>query len=178
LYSPAIPEISETGYLFWRLDKTRGNHSFAYESGIMQSTNTLQRMRDEQALVTLMENVIKAFNEMDIDKLLSLHTETVILMEPGMPIIQGKEKIRKLFHKLFRKEMVMQLFYAIHEVECSGSLGFVRGQVIKTITAEKSSESETGKFICICQKQSDGRWLRTHVIVNGDADVNWTAKMN
>ena len=143
------------------------------------STNTMMINRNEQALLSLMDNTLEAFNTMDLEKLLSLHSDNVILMEPNMPAIEGKDKIRQLFNKMQKKNIDLELAYFIDEVKVSGTLGFVRGQVIKT-TIENgiADEPHAGKFICICQKQSNRQWVRTHVIVNSDdADVNWSEKI-
>ena len=115
------------------------------------------------------DEVITALNALDLDKLLSLHTDNIILMEPNMPTITGKAEVMQLFKKFQQQKLVYKLSYSIDELEVFGQRAFVRGQVVKQITQnDQSPVMETGKFITLSQKQDDGRWLRTHVMVNND----------
>lgn len=124
---------------------------------------------DEAAVRQLHDEVIAALNAHDVDKLLSLHTDNIILMEPDMPTITGKAEVIQLFKKFQQQKLVYKLSYTIHELEVFEKRAFVRGQVIKHITQnDETPVTETGKFITLSQKQDDGRWLRTHVMVNND----------
>ena len=124
---------------------------------------------DEAAVRQLHDEVIAALNALDLDKLLSLHTDNIILMEPDMPTITGKTEVMQLFKKFQEQKLVYKLSYTIDELEVFGERAFVRGQVTKQITQNNQSPiRETGKFITLSKKQDDGRWLRTHVMVNND----------
>jgi len=124
---------------------------------------------DEAAVRQLHDEVIAALNALDLDKLLSLHTDNIILMEPDMPTITGKAEVMQLFKKFQEQKLVYKLSYTINELEVFGERAFVRGQVTKQITQNNQSPiRETGKFITLSKKQDDGRWLRTHVMVNND----------
>jgi len=90
-------------------------------------------------------------------------------MEPDMPAITGKAEVMQLFKKFQEQKLVYKLSYTIDELEVFGERAFVRGQVTKQITQNNQSPiRETGKFITLSKKQDDGRWLRTHVMVNND----------
>ena len=124
---------------------------------------------DETAVRQLHDEVIASFNALDLDKLLSLHTDNIILMEPDMPTIIGKAEVTQLFKKFQQQKLVIKLSYTIHELEVFGRRAFVRGQVIKQVRHNNEAPiHETAKFITLSQKQDDGRWLRTHVMVNHD----------
>ena len=124
---------------------------------------------DEAAVLRLHDEVISSFNTLNLDKLLSLHTDNIILMEPDMPSITGKAEVIQLFKKFKQQNLVFKLSYTIQELEVFGKRAFVRGQVIKQIMQNNETPAqETGKFITLSQKQDDGTWLRTHVIVNND----------
>jgi uncharacterized protein (TIGR02246 family) len=125
--------------------------------------------QDERAIKSLLGEVIYAFNTGDLEKLLSFHTDDVILMEPHMPLIRGKQKIRSLFEDMKRKNVLLKLKCEIEELEIVQDRAFVRGNVIKRILKSGSfARDEKGKFICLLKKQTNGEWLRTHVIVNSD----------
>lgn len=124
---------------------------------------------DETAIRSLMDEVLACFNKADLEKLLSLHTDDIILMEPNMPLIKGKQQVRELFAALKAQKINMHLAFHIDELEVMGERAFVRGQVFKTVIQEDTISGDIGKFICLLQKQPDGNWLRTHVIVNSDS---------
>ena len=130
-------------------------------------TNTANH--DEHAVIKLHEEVLSAFNTLNLEKLLSLHTDNIILMEPNMPAIQGKQEIIQLFEKFQKHKIELKLSFKIQELEVFGERAFVRGQVMKTTVQQFGQPvMDIGKFISLSQKQKDGTWLRTHVIVNSD----------
>jgi uncharacterized protein (TIGR02246 family) len=125
--------------------------------------------KDVMAVWALHEEVLASFNALDMEKLLSLHTDNIILMEPGMPTITGKKEVIRLFEKFRKQSIALNLSYKIDELEVFGEMAFVRGQVIKTSSQNNEVPvTETGKFITLSRKQKDGTWLRSHVIVNGN----------
>jgi len=127
---------------------------------------------DETAIQHLLSKVVEALNEGDMEKLLSLHTDDVILMENNMPLVQGKERIKQMFAGFEKASLVQKITFETRELEVNGNWSFVRGAVTisKTETGKKV-EQATGKFICLLKKQANGQWLRTHVIVNSDGSV-------
>ncbi|HEY6977871.1 MAG TPA: SgcJ/EcaC family oxidoreductase [Chitinophagaceae bacterium] len=127
---------------------------------------------DEIAVRKLHDEVVTSFNTLDVDKLLSLHSDDIILMEPNMQTIRGKEEIKKLFKKLKQQAITLKLSFNIYEMEVFGERAFVRGQVIKTTIQNNKPVHESGKFITLSRKQKDGSWLRTHVIANSDMPID------
>jgi len=119
---------------------------------------------DEAALRKLHDEILCAFNSRDLDKLLSLYSDNIILMEPDMPAITGKDEVIQLFKKFQQQKLVYKLDYTIEKLEVFGKTAFVHVQVMKQI-AQSHEEQEAGKFITLSQKQDDGRWLM-HAIVN------------
>ena len=81
---------------------------------------------DEMAIRRLHEEVVASFNSLNLEKLLSLHADNIILMEPGMPLISGKQEMKKLFNRFRREHIVLKLFFNIREVEVFGKRAFVR----------------------------------------------------
>ena len=124
---------------------------------------------DQYAVRQLHEEIIESFNTRDAKRLLSLHTDDIILMEQNMPHLVGKDELSKWFNKLKSGMIDFELFFNILEIEIIGEGAFVRGQVIKTTIANGKPIHITGKFISLLKKQTDGRWLRTHVMAKTDA---------
>ena len=77
----------------------------------------------------------------------------------------------KLLERLKNKASRLYLSYIMEELEVFGNRAFLRGQVIKTTIQDNNITEEVGKFITLSQKQADGKWLRTHVIVNSDERI-------
>ena len=111
---------------------------------------------DEIAVLRLHDEVLSAFNALDLEKLLYLHTDNIILMEPDIPIISGKKEVIQLFEKFKKLNIVLKLSFTIHELEIFGDRAFVRGQVIKTtIQNNEMPVKDVGKFITLSKKQDD-----------------------
>ncbi|HZG24210.1 MAG TPA: DUF4440 domain-containing protein [Chitinophagaceae bacterium] len=128
---------------------------------------------DEAAIIRLLGEVAECFNSGNIDKIISLHTDDVILMESNMPLLQGKPAVRAFLDKSFNEfktmGMLVQLDFNIAEIEVLLPRAFVRGQVVVTKTiAGKEPVELKGKFFCLFAKQADGSWLRSHIISNTD----------
>lgn len=129
---------------------------------------------DEQAIHRLHDNVMAAFHQFDLEKLLALHTEDMTVMEHHHHPLIGKGEIRPVFTKAFgffkRSTTLINLDFKIHDVEVSGNRAFARGEVTKiTQDREGKPKEEIGKYLCLFKKQSDGNWLRSHVMANNDA---------
>src|SRR5215475_4919309 len=93
----------------------------------------VQTKPDDEAMIRdLLDKIVIAFNNNDIETLLSMHSDDVILMDPGMPLIQGKKRIREMFAGFAKRDLHIQLAYDLHEVEADDRLAFVRGTVYKT----------------------------------------------
>jgi len=133
-----------------------------------------KKLSDKEKIIFLLSEVVQSFKTRDLQKLLSLHTDDVIVMEPDRPAIVGMPEVKKVFSAAFqnlkRKNISFQLAFKLIEMEIWGDRAFVRGQVIKeTVNEMNEPEKENGKFICIFKKQTDESWLRSHVMANFDA---------
>ena len=137
---------------------------------IKQLTET--RLSDEIKIHRLLNEAIASVNNADVDRLLELHTDDVILMEPNLPLIRGKKRVRQLFADFAKQQVKLHLTYDIRELQIENTLAYVRGTIQKS--SKKPGENpvyENCKFISLFRKQENGQWLRTHVIVNSDLPV-------
>ena len=117
--------------------------------------------------------MVACVNNQDIEKLLEMHTDDVILMEPNMPLVRGKKKVREMFANFVRNQMSLELSIDIRELEIENTLAYVRGSLKKrSWLPGEDPVYENGKFISLFRKQPNGQWLRTHVIVNVDTPVS------
>src|SRR4051794_22538674 len=97
--------------------------TFVVQSQMQNQMNTTYT--DEQALRKLHNDVVTAINTLNLEKLLSIHTDDIILMEPNMPAINGKEEVRKMFHKFQQENIKFQLAFNVYEIEIFGKRAFV-----------------------------------------------------
>jgi ketosteroid isomerase-like protein len=102
---------------------------------------------DDVAVRSVMSEVEYSFNTLNLEKLLSLHTDDIILMEPNIPVIEGKEKVKELFAEFDRKKIRMKLELTIHELEITFERAFVRG-VVKKTTLENGFHLKTWEKLC------------------------------
>jgi uncharacterized protein (TIGR02246 family) len=122
---------------------------------------------DEAAVRALLDAIVTAFNNQDIEALLALHTDDIVLMDPGMPTVQGKEQMQYVFARFKAERISIQLEITIHELKVCGDMAFFRGLVFGSKTkAAESPIQITGRVLCLFRKEAPGRWLRSHVMVN------------
>lgn len=125
---------------------------------------------DEAAVRNLLDDIVMAFNNQDMEALLALHTDDIVLMDPGMPTVQGKEQVQRLFARLKTEKISLNLRLTVHEVVVSGNLAFFRGIVfVRKTKAAEPPVHDSGRVICLFRKGEDGNWLRSHVMVNKEA---------
>ena len=136
---------------------------------LLKEQPLLAKEYDELQIRHLLKEIVSAFNKSDVEQLLSFHSDDVILMDPGIPLIQGKKRIREMFAGFQKRQLAIQLNYDIHELEVDNNWAFVRGSVAKTSRIQSGIPlKEDYRFICLFKKQNNECWLRTHVIVNSN----------
>ncbi len=125
--------------------------------------------KNKAAIHNVLIKVAAALNKGEVETLLSLHTDDVILMEQGMPLMQGKAELREMFSAFDKRNYRIHISFETNELELMGFRSFVRGAVMVTkLETGKDPICTQGKFICILSQQADGRWLRSHIIANTD----------
>lgn len=128
--------------------------------------------QDEIAVRKLHDEVLSSCNALNLEKMLSFHTDNIILREQGMSIIKGKQEAIKFLEKFKQQNIVLKLLHNIQEIQVFGERAFVRGLVIKvTIQNDEDSVNVMDKFITLSQKQNNGNWLITHIIINNGMPV-------
>ena len=130
---------------------------------------------DEAAIRKLQDDIVAAFNAADLDRLMSFHTDDVIYLAPGKPVIEGWKAVRADFQAIFegwtQRRVIAKLeAQSPHEVVVCGAWAFARGQSTLTFTSKDGSTPTQvfAKFISIYRRQPDGSWKRCRQIRNGD----------
>ncbi len=120
---------------------------------------------DIEALKSITDKVMKAFNEGDLESFMTTITDDAVFMPPGEPVIIGKEAIRNWYN--FDK-IGFDVTISVDEIEVCGDWAFLRATWIGTQTQKESDETTEFKAtdMSIHRRQPDGSWKTSHAIWN------------
>src|SRR6478609_5898265 len=107
-------------------------------------TSSKNILSDKEKIIFLLSEVVQSFKTRDLEKLLSLHTEDIIVMEPDRPAFVGMPEVKKVFTAAFQnlkqRNISFQLAFKVFEIEIWGERAFVRGQVIKETVNDNNEQ--------------------------------------
>ena len=101
------------------------------------------------------------FAAKDADKLVAHYAENAVLMSPGMPAVNGKAEIHKVFMEMVGDPALSLQFQPSRiEVAQSGDMAFTQGSYQMTMTdpASKKVIHDHGSYVTTYSKQADGSW--------------------
>ncbi len=130
---------------------------------------TVDTEADEQALRDILVAWDAAFNQRDIDALVSLYAEDAVLMGQNLPGAVGREEIRASFQAEW--EVGTGAFQnQVDEIHVSGDLATVRGSGGGMMTPSDGSEAyeDRSKWVAVHRRQADGSWPIVWDIWNSD----------
>ncbi|MDX1387933.1 MAG: SgcJ/EcaC family oxidoreductase [Acidobacteriota bacterium] len=124
-----------------------------------------------RAVLEADERWIEAFNRGDVDTIASLYTEDVVVMPPGAPGFEGRDRVREWMAELFERHVVHQRLLN-DEVVVTGDWAWMRGHFTTEITprAGGATVTEQGKHLVIWRREPDGAWRAARDIWNTDGD--------
>jgi ketosteroid isomerase-like protein len=118
------------------------------------------RAADEAALRKLDDEWSKAAGAKDIEKTVSFYSDDAIVLVPNSPLLKTKEQIRTLWTGMFsipgfsggwKPEKI--------EIARSGDLAYISGRYeINEVDPSGRPLTDTGNYLEIWRKQSDGNW--------------------
>jgi ketosteroid isomerase-like protein len=118
------------------------------------------RAADEAALRKLDDEWSKAAGAKDIEKTVSFYSADAIVLVPNSPLLKTKEQIRTLWTGMFsipgfsggwKPEKI--------EIARSGDLAYISGRYeINEVDPSGRPLTDTGNYLEIWRKQSDGNW--------------------
>ncbi len=112
---------------------------------------------------------VAATNANDWGGVAALYTEDAVMMGPNGPAVQGRAAIEAFFaaYPPFSGFTLNPV-----EIDGRGDLAFVRGTYSLTLEIEGMEPTpDTGKYIEIRRRQTDGSWLITADIFNSDTPL-------
>jgi uncharacterized protein (TIGR02246 family) len=110
-----------------------------------------------------------SLNSGDLDRWMSLWTESGVQMPPGEPPVIGKDRIRAR-NKGVLDQFTFNMGISNEEVEVAGDWACARGTYKATLTPKAGGEAihVDGKYMTILQKQADGSWKVHRDIFNSN----------
>jgi ketosteroid isomerase-like protein len=120
---------------------------------------------------TTEDAAIKAFGSRDAELSASFYATNSALMLTNMQIVKGSEVKGVLKELMADPNFSMKLVTEKVEASKSGDIGYTRGAYMLRVTDPKTKQivSETGKYLTIYARQSDGSWKIVEDTSNPDA---------
>ena len=128
---------------------------------------------DVKTLNQLRERTMKAENAGDAAFFERVSAEDVIVMPPGMPAVMGRAAT-VAFMSAFLGQFELHIRYVSEEIRVHGDFGFDRGTYSQTLTPKGGGQGnrESGKYLWIYSRRSDGVWEFSRVIWNASESAS------
>lgn len=108
-----------------------------------------------------------ALNAKDAKAAAALYTEDAVLIPPGEPIVRGRQAIEEYWRAAIELGGVREVSVETMDAGSSGSLGYETGNFRLTVDGpDGSAVVETGRYVELLRRESDGTWRSTHGIWN------------
>lgn len=135
-----------------------------------QDTATTDVSTVRQAIETGNAGLIAAIEKGDSVTAASFYDPEAMNMPQGMPASTGRADIQKMFGGFLSTMKVSGMKLEIQDVVADGSLAAETGRYTWTLTpATGKPMTESGKYVVVWRKQSDGSWKLYRDIFNTDA---------
>lgn len=118
------------------------------------------RSSDEATLRKLDDEWSKAAGAKDIEKTVSFYSDDAIVLVPNSPLLKTKEQIRTLWTGMFSIPGFGGGWKPTKiEIAKSGDLAYITGRYeIQEVDPSGKPLTDTGNYLEIWRKQSDGNW--------------------
>ncbi|HST51518.1 MAG TPA: DUF4440 domain-containing protein [Pyrinomonadaceae bacterium] len=138
--------------------------------GSIQASARKSRPAPEDAIRAADQQWMKVFADKDLEKSVAFCAADGSVLAPNAPIAVGKDAIGKLFSGFFALPGLKISWHPDKaQVAKSGELGYTSGVYQMTFNDPSGKPvSDTGKYVTIWKKQSDGSWKVLFDIFNSD----------
>ena len=113
------------------------------------------------------------FKSQDLEGLLGHYTDDAFFVAPGVKPATGRTEIRQVYAKAMT-DQAFQISFASDRIDVAGSgdLAYARGHFSEKFTDPKTQKviSDTGSYVTIYKKQSDGGWKAVEDFAVADPD--------
>ena len=101
-----------------------------------------------------------AMNSKDVPGLMSMVTDDVVFLPPGMPPIQGRRAVEAMFLSFFPQFALVEQRSTMEELEVAGDWAFMWGSESLTLTPTGGGPALRldGKGMTVLKRHPDGSW--------------------
>jgi len=123
---------------------------------------------DAQTIKAASERWSKAGSVKDSASFVNFYADDATVMLPNEPVIRGMDAIKAVFTPIMQ-DPNFSLSFTTGKVEVSGILAYTEGAIsLRNTGRDGKPVSDTGKFLAVWKKQSDGSWKAIEHIYNSD----------
>ncbi|MGH9719481.1 MAG: YybH family protein [Bryobacteraceae bacterium] len=132
---------------------------------------------DRAAIAAASADFAAAENAGSVAQILRHFADDLIIMGPNEPALAGAEPIAQAMQR-FHDAFAVQVAYSREEIVAVGDWGFDRGTYRYTLTPKvggapltKMPLTESGKYLWLYRRASDGSWKQSRVMWNSSDPV-------
>jgi ketosteroid isomerase-like protein len=127
---------------------------------------------DRAAIAAATAATQKAENAGSVAQMRPYFANDVVMLAPNMAAVAGADSAAAAMQQFF-DAFGVRIEYTSEEVVVAGDLGFDRGTFRHTLTPKAGGTplTETGKYLWIYRKETDGSWKQSRVIWNSSDPV-------
>jgi uncharacterized protein (TIGR02246 family) len=123
---------------------------------------------DAKALVALDDQWSAAAAARDLDRTASFYAEDASVFPPNAPVAKGREAARKVWADFFAAPD-FKISWNTTSASVDHNLGYTSGTYEDSYTGKDGKTvSETGKYLCVWRKNSQGKWMAIQDMWNAD----------
>jgi uncharacterized protein (TIGR02246 family) len=137
---------------------------------LMQSCQQEENYDNDVETITAISAArAQAFNDGNAAAIAVYFTDDAYLMAPGSETLRGRDAIKDYYQKIF-DEYHTELESGYEEVKVDGELAYGRGFAKVRLHPKSGGDpiTSTSKYLNILERQTDGKWMTTHDIWNGN----------
>ncbi len=129
----------------------------------------MARTTAEQEIRRLDEHFMAAGNAKDAKTLVNgFYAESAVLMPPNHPIVEGRDGIRTFLQGMIDAGFE-RITLATTTIDSDGDVAYGRGRYTLRMTPPgQGTVEDTGKYVVVYRRQSDGAWRAVADIFNSD----------
>ena len=133
---------------------------------------------EEAALRAADAEWLKAFEDKDLERMVSFYAADASVLPPNAPIVSGREAIRGMWTELLQNPGFALSWKSTKvEVARSGELAWVQETYeFNMQDAEGKLQEDRGKAVLVWKKQEDGSWKAVADIFNSDIPASRPAE--
>jgi ketosteroid isomerase-like protein len=119
-----------------------------------------------RVLASLDDDWSKAASTRDIERVVSFYAEDAVVYPPNEKIVTGKSAMKEAWERMLADPKA-KLTWKTNTAGVDHNTGFTAGTY--QVLSPEGAVLETGKYLCVWRKGSDGRWKAIHDMWNSDS---------